>query len=116
MGFSDAGLFAFEEVCSNRRFVVPEFQRGYAWEEEQWRALWDDVKNVASRAATQHYGGAIMISGGDEGQGDVNLIDGQQRLTSLALLLSALGAEAFPMAFKNNEGLQTYFDYYALKQ
>lgn len=116
MGFSDAGLFAFEEVCSNRRFVVPEFQRGYAWEEEHWRALWDDVKNVASRAATQHYGGAIMISGGDEGKGDVNLIDGQQRLTSLALLLSALGAEAFPMAFKNNEGLQTYFDYYALKQ
>lgn len=116
MGFRDAGLFAFEEVCSNRRFIVPEFQRGYAWEEEHWRALWDDVKNVASRAATQHYGGAIMISGGDEGQGDVNLIDGQQRLTSLALLLSALGAEAFPMGFKNNEGLQTYFDYYALKQ
>lgn len=115
MSFSNASLFTLEEVCNNKTFVVPEFQRGYAWQEEHWKSLWDDVRNVELLSRAQHYGGAIMISAAEDDQRDVDLIDGQQRLTSIALMLSALGADAFQIEFKNNEPLQTYYNYYALK-
>lgn len=116
MSFSSASLLALEEICSNKTFVVPEFQRGYAWQEEHWKSLWDDARNVEFQNRGQHYGGAIMISAVDDDQQHVDLIDGQQRLTSIALMLSALGAGAFQIEFKNNEPLQTYYNYYALKQ
>lgn len=115
MSFNSASLFTVEEVCYKKKFVVPEFQRGYAWQEEHWKALWDDAANLILRSHAQHYAGAIMISAVEDEQLEVDLIDGQQRLTSIALMLSALGGEAFQMKFKNNEPLQTYYDYYALK-
>ncbi len=116
MDFSSTSLLTVEEVCRDNSFVVPEFQRGYAWEEAQWKSLWDDAMNVALRNQRQHYGGAIMISASTNGQPTVELIDGQQRLTSIALMLSALGANGFPIVFRYNEPLQTYYDYYARKQ
>lgn len=116
MSFRSANLFTVKQVCDDHIFVVPEFQRGYAWGPEQWKALWEDVTNVARRGAAQHYGGAIMISSDTHGVREVELIDGQQRLTSISLMLASIGDAGFPIQFRNNEPLQTYFDYYALKQ
>jgi hypothetical protein len=116
MSFNSANLFTVEEVRSNFTFVVPEFQRGYAWNEEQWQALWDDVVSTAERSGSHHYGGSIMLSNAEPGGTLVELIDGQQRMTSIALMLAALGAQGFPIQFRDNEPLQTYYDYYALKR
>lgn len=114
MGFNSAHLLTVEEVRNSYAFVIPEFQRGYAWNEEQWKALWDDVASIATRSGKDHYGGSIMLSSTDAAQGDVELIDGQQRMTSISLMLSALGAEGFPIQFRDNLALQTYYDYHAL--
>ena len=92
---------------------MPEFQRGYAWNKDQWQALWDDLVAIAKRPQANHYAGTIMISE-QEGTSAVDLIDGQQRVTSVALLLSALGTKAYEIEFRSNDALQTYFDYYAL--
>ena len=115
MGFSSATVFSVEEVLSNLSFVVPEFQRGYAWNEDQWQALWDDLVAISRRPRAHHYAGAIMVSE-QQGSSTVELIDGQQRLITVALLLSALGASAHAIEFKSNEALQTYFDRYALRR
>lgn len=115
MSFSSAGLFAFEEICYEQDFIIPEFQRGYAWQEEQWRSLWEDAATMVGREHVHHYGGAIMVSDRPQGEA-VELIDGQQRMTSTALLLSALGAKTFKIRFRNNDALQTYYDYYALSE
>lgn len=98
MSFNSANLFTVEEVRSNFTFVVPEFQRGYAWNEEQWQALWDDVVSTAERSGSHHYGGSIMLSNAEPGGTLVELIDGQQRMTSIALMLAALGAQGFPIS------------------
>ena len=93
MGFSSASLFSVRQVVTSLSFVVPEFQRGYAWNKEQWLALWNDLLAISRRPNSHHYAGAIMVAEQPATE-VVELIDGQQRITTVALLLAALGAEA----------------------
>lgn len=87
-----------------QRLIVPLFQRPYVWNEEnQWEPLWNDVVRVAERLLRQpnerhqpHFLGAVVLQ---QIQNPIGLmqtrtiIDGQQRLTTLQLLLDALHAE-----------------------
>ena len=106
MGFSSASLFSVRQVVTSLSFVVPEFQRGYAWNKEQWLALWNDLLAISRRPNSHHYAGAIMVAEQPATE-VVELIDGQQRITTVALLLAALGAEACEVQFRANEALQT---------
>ncbi|GAA1645167.1 DUF262 domain-containing protein [Brevibacterium sanguinis] len=84
------------------RFVVPLFQRPYVWSKEtQWLPLWNDITrlieviNHHNKSAT-HFLGAIVIQSVPTGLADLptwNVIDGQQRLTTLQLFLDALHTE-----------------------
>jgi hypothetical protein len=119
MAFDNATLSTVADIRRTYRMVVPEYQRGYAWGPEQWRALWDDAVNLEQRNDREHYAGTMMVSVINDGAGGLataELIDGQQRWTSMALMLSALGDEAYPVQYRDNESLQTYFDYHALGQ
>jgi hypothetical protein len=87
------------------RYVVPMFQRPYVWtREDQWQPLWEDVRAVAERlleASTPafarspvppHFLGAIVLDQQMVPAGFIatrHVIDGQQRLTTLQLLLDA---------------------------
>src|SRR4051794_17507866 len=87
-----------------QRLVVPLFQRPYVWNEEnQWEPLWDDVTRVADRLLRDpaekhqpHFLGAVVLQQVQKPTGymqERTIIDGQQRLTTLQLLLDALHAE-----------------------
>ena len=87
-----------------QRLVVPLFQRPYVWNEEnQWEPLWNDVVRVADRVLTRpsekhhpHFLGAVVLQQVQKQTGQMQertIIDGQQRLTTLQLLLDALHAE-----------------------
>lgn len=68
------------------RFVIPKFQRAYSWESEQCDELWRDVLRAA-RAHRSHFAGALIyLRDGD----DLVVVDGQQRLTTVTLILAAL--------------------------
>jgi alkylated DNA nucleotide flippase Atl1 len=85
-----------------QHLVVPPFQRPYVWEkEEQWAPLWQDVRRLAElrlaqpSADAQHFLGAIVVQAQDPILGGVqasSIIDGQQRLTTLQLLMDATAA------------------------
>jgi len=90
---------------SNVRYVVPLFQRPYVWDEErQWEPLWDDIRFGAEleldisrqgRARTEppHFLGAIVVqSHGPVGDhlAYYDVIDGQQRLTTLQIVLAVV--------------------------
>jgi len=84
------------------RFVVPLFQRPYVWSREtQWEPLWADITRLIDviknhNASATHFLGAIVIQSVPTGLGDLptwNVIDGQQRLTTLQLLLDALHSQ-----------------------
>jgi hypothetical protein len=97
-----------------RRFLVPIFQRGYVWTRVgQWEPLWSDVVDQAlvvrqelskpSRHARKHFLGAIVI-GEDQSRllhvPSSAVIDGQQRLTTLQVLLIALRDAVEPLGDK----------------
>jgi uncharacterized protein DUF262/uncharacterized protein DUF1524/RAMA domain-containing protein len=87
-----------------QRLIVPLFQRPYVWNEEnQWEPLWDDIVRVAQRLLKNpaarhhpHFLGAVVLQQLQNPAGTMQertIIDGQQRLTTLQLLLDALRAE-----------------------
>jgi len=74
--------------ANGKRYEVPEFQRDYSWEEEQWGDLWDDILAIKENRTEVHYMGAIVLQ--DFENKNFNIIDGQQRLASLSLIALAI--------------------------
>ncbi|MDE8650000.1 DUF262 domain-containing protein [Rhodococcus qingshengii] len=85
-----------------QHLMVPLFQRPYVWEEmDQWQPLWRDIARLAELryrdpySGAQHFLGAVVLQAYDVAHGSTptkNVIDGQQRLTSLQLLIDATAA------------------------
>lgn len=77
-------------------FVVPDFQRPYSWGEEQLEEFWHDVLQTDRE---EYFLGTIVTYTSDEDElfrDTQSIIDGQQRLTTIAILLAAL-RDAFTM-------------------
>ncbi len=100
--------FDFAKVFANRgdiQYVLPHFQREYRWEERHWKTLWDDAMLTYDALPAdeddqarfpEHFLGALVVVPDGTAQGLVpvhRLVDGQQRLTTLSLLLCALGQQ-----------------------
>jgi len=80
-------------------YVIPDFQRPYSWEREQCETLWDDIVSFhASTPASEerYFLGNIVVNPADGGKWSV--VDGQQRLTTLLLLIKAffMSAGTYP--------------------
>lgn len=79
---------------ANLRFVIPVYQRPYSWDEEQCLQLWDDVRSVGENKEDRHFTGSVVwVQDGvmdASGITPLLLIDGQQRMTTLALMIAAL--------------------------
>jgi len=70
-------------------YRVPMFQRDYSWTEQEWDDLWQDITALAEPGGEQgHYMGYLVLQSGDERHYDI--IDGQQRMTTLSLLVLAV--------------------------
>ena len=92
---------AVEEILAEgRRFMVPLYQRKYQWHDRQLLPFWEDVEAKATEVLEgeskfQHYMGALILSPiGEAAQigvtPRVQVVDGQQRLTTFQLFLAAL--------------------------
>ena len=109
------------------RYVIPPFQRPYVWsQDEQWGPLWEDIRNVAEgylealeksgydgvkaeSETTPHFLGAVVLRQVSTATKDVEqreVIDGQQRVTTLQLLLDAIQqvCEGFDQPYAKSAG------------
>ncbi len=81
-------------INQKNQLVIPIYQRLYSWEKEQCKELWDDIIKIGGDDKMDgHFIGSIlcMTNGKTSDSNDVLLIiDGQQRLTTITLLLTAL--------------------------
>lgn len=81
-----------------RQYVVPLFQRTYSWQRKQWKTLWDDLVDLCDKDDNKtHFMGSVVYMqtvSVPEGVPKYLLIDGQQRLTTLFLLLILLRDKA----------------------
>ena len=113
---SDSKLQSLSEIFNNKIFRIPDFQRGYSWEERQLDDFWEDIQNLSLDKI--HYIGLLTvepIKSCDiqnvekwkddlwllkKGMSAYYVIDGQQRLTTLIILLHEI-----LQTFDNNEGI-----------
>ncbi len=81
------------------RYEIPAFQRRYVWkQEEQWEPLWDDVEELARSIMEEgrtepHFMGAVVLQQMQFATATIErriVVDGQQRLTTLQLLIDAI--------------------------
>lgn len=96
MKATEAKLLEF--LKKSPQFVIPIYQRTYSWTEKECRQLWDDILRTGGNSAVSaHFVGSIVYI--EKGiyhvthQSPMLVIDGQQRLTTVTLLIAAL-AEA----------------------
>ena len=103
---SDSKLQSLSEIFNNKLFRIPDFQRGYSWGESQLQDCWDDIQNLSSNKI--HYIGLLTVEPIKnetiqniekwkedlwllkKGMSAYYIIDGQQRLTTLLILLNEI--------------------------
>ncbi|MDO4997359.1 MAG: DUF262 domain-containing HNH endonuclease family protein [Neisseria sp.] len=93
------------DLC-NEHFIIPIYQRNYAWGEAQIVQLIEDIAAACKEKKQRYYLGSLIVFARDA-DGKKEVIDGQQRLTTLALLLSCL---------KETSNIQLTFEHRATSQ
>ena len=92
----EAGKRTINDIFNgNRRLIIPFFQRAYVWGPEQWERLLEDMEMISSTNREYFFGSIILKSNqttSDVVIGDERtIVDGQQRLTTIAIFLKVLG-------------------------
>jgi uncharacterized protein with ParB-like and HNH nuclease domain/predicted transport protein len=115
MKATEAKLLEF--LKKSPQFVIPIYQRTYSWNEKECRQLWDDILRTGRNdAVSAHFVGSIVYV--EEGlysvssQSPLLVIDGQQRLTTMALLIGALArglGESEPLEGFSARKLRNYY-------
>ena len=93
MKATEANLLAF--IKRSPQFVIPIYQRTYSWTDKECRQLWEDIlRTGANEDISAHFVGSVVyIERGlyqVSSQSSLLVIDGQQRLTTITLLITAL--------------------------
>ncbi|MCD8015255.1 MAG: DUF4268 domain-containing protein [Lachnospiraceae bacterium] len=90
MNGSEAKMLGFMEGA-DKRYVIPVYQRKYDWKNDNCRQLYDDLKKIILDKRESHFFGSIVSSVVPNGSKiEYHIIDGQQRLTTVSLLLLAI--------------------------
>ena len=84
---SESHLLEFLEGA-RKRFIIPVYQRNYEWKKENCKQLFDDLVSVIKEDKESHFFGSIVSCA--HGKNEVVLIDGQQRITTISLILIAM--------------------------
>jgi hypothetical protein len=101
----EARNYSIHDLFVNaRQYKVPYYQRAYVWSKaDQWERLWSDIEEkaegrVSGSNATPHFMGALVLEPTARqnlmGTDTVNIVDGQQRLTTLQFLIAGLSLAA----------------------
>jgi len=94
--------FRIGELFSDNNFVVPVYQRNYAWGKNEVDDFWDDLKDLVNGERSSHFFGQIVTY--KNKQEDQEIIDGQQRLTTSTIFMSVIRDIAEEMYDSNFRG------------
>lgn len=101
------------ELFSGASYEIPAFQRDYAWTKDQIDQLWQDIQSCMDNPSSAHFlGPMVVIPTGKQGN-DYLVVDGQQRLTTLQILISLIRDkwhELDPGKKQTDEGPKEYSD------
>ncbi|WP_056989805.1 DUF262 domain-containing protein, partial [Lacticaseibacillus camelliae] len=80
--------FRIGNLFQDNNFIVPKYQRNFAWQENEIDDFWNDLAELADGNRSSHFFGQIVTFKNPDGNQE--LIDGQQRLTSSSILLAVM--------------------------
>ena len=101
---SEAKMTGFMEGA-DKRYVIPVYQRKYDWKLDNCRQLYEDLKKIVRDKRDSHFFGSIVSSVVPDGSKiEYHIIDGQQRLTTVSLLLLAIRNLIAKGRVTSNEG------------
>jgi uncharacterized protein with ParB-like and HNH nuclease domain len=97
------------------QYLIPEYQRPYEWDEDKCRTLWDDVLEFAMPdnnpdnfdSKEEYFLGSIVTF---KNEGSLEVIDGQQRITTILLLLRAIYKKLEPAKDDSSMGLKSQIE------
>ena len=88
--------FTLGELLSNRLFRIPHYQRAYSWHHKQRNDMFSDIENLKGNSESFHFMATVVglarckVMIGPDQHSFIDVVDGQQRLTTLVLLLKAI--------------------------
>lgn len=81
----DTSTVSLSDIIGNGKvYKVPPYQRDYSWKQDHWEDLWMDIFNILDTDSI-HYMGSIVLQ--NKGEKKFSVIDGQQRLSTLTLIV-----------------------------
>ena len=108
-------LKTLKQLFSKKLFTIPNYQRGYAWDEEQLLAFWEDLIHLQLKKP--HYTGQVVLKEQvaplpdeneywlvDSGYKTYEVVDGQQRLLTIVILLQALIEHSTGLSVEDVDG------------
>ena len=119
IGFAEPQRVTFQQLMTGRYFIIPDYQRHYAWRQKEWEELFNDIVATARKPDRQRFmstittvlpaGNSVYPSYVDKNFTELRpqlVVDGQQRLTTLMILIAAICGhmKAARMSGANAEG------------
>jgi uncharacterized protein with ParB-like and HNH nuclease domain len=86
----EATLVSVYKLFKDQEYLIPAYQRDYSWDTEQWDQLWGDLSDFDKNASEEHFLGPLIVTPSDEGSDTYEVIDGQQRLTTLQIIIAII--------------------------
>ncbi|MEQ6121975.1 DUF262 domain-containing protein [Reichenbachiella sp. MALMAid0571] len=84
----DTSTVSLSDVIGNgKTYTVPPYQRDYSWKRDQWEDLWNDILIIESSNSVHYMGSIVLQNMGDK---HFHVIDGQQRFSTLTLIVLAI--------------------------
>lgn len=84
-------LQSLQSIFNNRIFRIPDYQRGYSWDDKQLQDLWRDIDILGKDQS--HYTGVLSVvtpKNGKNSTTHIHIVDGQQRITTLVILIQVI--------------------------
>lgn len=77
------------DLFNNRYFEIPKYQRGYSWDRQNVRDLFEDVREAIESGFSHYLGTVVLFEGVPQGE-HYFVVDGQQRLATISLIISEI--------------------------
>ena len=74
-------------IGNGKTYTVPPYQRDYSWKQDQWEDLWNDILAIEESGSVHYMGSIVLQNMGDK---RYHVIDGQQRFSTLTLIVLAI--------------------------
>lgn len=103
---------------SDKRFIIPLYQRNYDWEIKHCRHLFSDLVKLHEEQRRSHFFGSIVTCRANDVNDDYLVIDGQQRITTISLLLIAMinAAKAGDLSFDDERKIEKIYNTYIIDE